>query len=456
MYRSLLRTISIVLLLTLGIASCSILGHEEKPPATPVKLLHTGTMDLTAGIALNALVKTPPGFAPIAGQPPLWLQGGKEIALPGTLDGRTQVLGFSSGGYKKMRLVAADGGPGASHGKIVGLAASPDGMTLAVAVAEPGRIEIVLRYVISNGESSVASFDGSFHAVSLNWMAPHTLAVGLAGEPTAASADSGSMRPGAPNAGGSPAQTGGLFLIHVVGAVTVEQIKLACQVSMLVFSPDMRFAVGEGDAQTPPSLFDSRNGDCRQVTLEEPIRVLGWAPQDAAFLYSAPPGRARGPGVYRYAIATGTTELIAVSSGAAAYTGAGTIMALGNRALTAQTAMSAPDRRVTAEIASFDPKEKQSLVNTLGTPTTPSMMMASTMTYSHGFAELALQLYVAGPDGAIREIVTYSIIDRKAFVLASGPFRGTAVIGWSPHANQLVIFDGDGTSGALAVITPSR
>jgi hypothetical protein len=455
MHRSLLRTISIVPLLIFAIASCSILGHEEKPPATPAKLLHTGTMDLTAGIALDALVKTPPGFAPIAGQPPLWLQGGKEIALVGTLDGRTQVLGFSGGGYKKMRLVAADGGPGASHGKIVGLAASPDGMTLAVAEAEPGRVEIVLRYVISNGgESSVASFDGSFHAVSLNWMAPHTLAVGLAGEPTAPSADSGSMRPGAP--GGSPAQAGGLFLIHVVGAVTVEQIKLACQVSMLVFSPDMRFAVGEGDSQTPPSLFDSRNGDCWQVTLEGPIRVLGWAPEDAAFLYSAPPGRARGPGVYRYAIATGKTELIAISSGAAAYTGAGIIMALGNRALNAQTAMSAPDRRVTAEIASFNPKEKQSLVITLGTPTTPSMMMASTMTYSHGFAELALQLYVAGPDGPIREIITYSIIDRKAFVLASGPFRGTAVIAWSPHANQLVVFDGDGTTGALAIITPAR
>ena len=455
MHRSLLLTIPIVLLLTLAIASCSILGHKEKAPATPVKLLHTGTMDLTAGIALNALVKTPPGFAPIAGEPPLWLQGEKEIALVGTRDGRTQVLGFSGAGYKKMRLIAADGGPGAPHGKIVGLAASPDGMTLAVAEAEPGRIEIVLRYVISNGESSVASFDGSFHAVSLNWMAPHTLAVGLAGGPTAESAGAGSMRPGAPDAGGS-AQAGGLFLIHVVGAVTVEQIKVACQVSMLVFSPDMRFAVGEGDAQTPPSLFDSRNGDCRQVTLEGPIRVLGWAPEDAAILYSAPPGRARGPGVYRYDIATGKTELIAISSGAAAYTGAGIIMALGNRALNAKTAMSAPDRRVTAEIASFDPKEKQSLVNTLGTPTTPSMMMASTMIYSHGFAELALQLYVAGPDGPIREIVTYSIIDRKAFVLASGPFRGTAVIGWSPHASQLVIFDGDGTTGALAVITPAR
>src|ERR1700720_3604199 len=147
MHRSLLRTISIVLLMTLGIASCSILGHKEKPPTTPAKLLHMGTMDLTAGIALNAMVKTPAGFAPIAGEPPLWLQGEKEIALVGTLDGRTQVLGYSGGGYKKMRLVAADGGPGAPHGKIVGLAASPDGVTLAGAGAEPGRVDIVVGYV---------------------------------------------------------------------------------------------------------------------------------------------------------------------------------------------------------------------------------------------------------------------------------------------------------------------
>ncbi len=132
-------------------------------------------------------------------------------------------------------------------------------------------------------------------------------------------------------------------------------------------------------------------------------------------------------------------------------------MALGNRDLNPQSAASSPDQRVTAQIASFDPKaEPDDLVDSLGMPTTPAMMMASTMTYSHGFAELALQLYVAGPGGPTREIVTFSIIDRKAFVLASGPFRGVAVIGWSPAANRLVIFDGDGATGALAVITPKR
>ncbi len=111
---------------------------------------------------------------------------------------------------------------------------------------------------------------------------------------------------------------------------------------------------------------------------------------------------------------------------------------------------------MTAQIASFVPKQAATIVDTLGIPTTPAMMMASTMSYSHGFAELALQLFAEGPAGPTREIVTFSIIDRKAFVLASGAVRGIAVIGWSPAANQLVIFDGDGAIGALAVITPER
>lgn len=397
-------------------------------------------MDLTPGIVVNALVETPPGFTPIVGQPPLWLQGDKEVALTGTLQGRTEVLGFSGGGFKHARLVAADRGPGAPHGKIVGLAASPDGLTLAVAEAEPGRIEIVLRYVISNGgQNSVASFDGNFHAVSLNWVAPNTLAVGLAGESAASSAEAG-----------------GLHLIHVLGAVTVEDVKLTCPPSMLVFSPDARFAVSEGDEHTPASLFDSRNGNCQQVSPDGPIRVLGWAPGSAAFLYSTPSGRAHGAGVFRYNLADGKTELMAVSSSAAVYTGEGIVMALGNRDLNPQTAASEPDKRVTAQLASFVPSQGQTVINTLGIPTTPAMMMASTMVYTHGFAQLALQLYADRPAGPSREIVTFSIVDRKAFVLASGSVRGVAVIGWAPNANHLVIFDGDGALGVLAVITPAR
>jgi hypothetical protein len=65
-------------------------------------------------------------------------------------------------------------------------------------------------------------------------------------------------------------------------------------------------------------------------------------------------------------------------------------------------------------------------------------------------------LYAETAAGPTREIVTFSIVDRKAFVLASGGVNGVVVIGWAPTSNQLVIFDGNGEVGALAVITPAR
>jgi hypothetical protein len=239
--------------------------------------------------------------------------------------------------------------------------------------------------------------------------------------------------------------------------VSVEQVNFKCPSSTtMAFSPDGRFTVSEGDEHTPPSLFDSRSGTCIRIGPDGPIRVLGWAPGDTAILYSTPRRHGQGPGVFRYTITDRKTELMAVSSSAASYTGAGIVMALGNRGLDPQSAAAAPDRRVTAQLASFPPKRNETLVDTLGIPTTPAMMMASTMAYSHGYAELALQLFVAGPSGPMREIITFSIINRKAFVLASGPARGVAVIGWSPAANHLAIFDSDGANGALAVLTPAR
>jgi hypothetical protein len=419
-------------LLALGAAGCAM----HKPPPKPPVVQHTATMDLTPGITINALVETRPGFIPLEGQRLLWLRGGKEIVLTGTVQGRTEVLGFSGIGLKTSRLIAADGGPGAPHGKIVGLAASPDGMTLAVAEAEPGRVEIVLRYVISNaGQNSVASFDGDFHAVSLSWLAPNTLAVAVVGDPAAA-----------------PPANGGLYLLHVAGAVTVEQVKLSCPISMLSFSPSARYAAGRGDERTPPSLFDSRNGHCRRIAPQGPIRVLGWGSR--AVLYSTPGGGGQTPGVYLYDLLSGETNLIAASSSAAAFAAADVVMALGS--LDINPANQQPDQRVTAQIASFIPKQATKVVDSLGIPTTPAMLMASTMSPSQAFAELALELYTTRPEGPMREIVTFSIVGRKAFVLARGPARGTAVIGWWPGTNHLVIFDGDGATGALAVLTPER
>ncbi len=160
--------------------------------------------------------------------------------------------------------------------------------------------------------------------------------------------------------------------------------------------------------------------------------------------------------MFRYALATGRSELIAVASGAAAYLNSGAIVALGNRELTYKAALGAPNQVVTAELATFDPAEPEVHVDSLGLPTTPRMLMASTMAYTPAFAQVAMQMYAATEQGPAREIVTYSLLDRKAFVLAHGALRGTAVIGWSPKANRLAIFDGDSGTGVLTVIAPNR
>ena len=243
MRRSLRLSIALLLYLGLSAASCSLFKHEQQPKPLPV-VNHTATMDLTPGIKIDGLVELPPGFTPIVGQPPIWTRRTQEIALTGSLQGQTRVLGFSGPGFRHFRLIAADGGPGARRGKIVALAGSPDGMTLAIAEARPESVEIVLRYLISDtGESTVATFDGKFNAVSLKWLSTGILAVGLSGRPADA-----------------PESMGMIYRMHVAGAVSTKEVRLTCEPSTMVFSPGGGLAVGEGDQNTPPSLFNIQTG----------------------------------------------------------------------------------------------------------------------------------------------------------------------------------------------------
>ncbi len=69
--------------------------------------------------------------------PPMWLQAGKEVAVVGTRNGHAVIMGYGGLGYRTARVIAEDGGIGAPDGSIVDLAASPDGMVLALAVANP-------------------------------------------------------------------------------------------------------------------------------------------------------------------------------------------------------------------------------------------------------------------------------------------------------------------------------
>ncbi|MFZ0887913.1 MAG: hypothetical protein WA005_05625 [Candidatus Binataceae bacterium] len=86
-------TAALIILVTL--ASCATTRPKPPPTGTP-----TATLIITPGIPVLAQAAMPPGFEPIPFRPPLWLEGGNEIAVSGVQAGRSGVRndGAGSGG----------------------------------------------------------------------------------------------------------------------------------------------------------------------------------------------------------------------------------------------------------------------------------------------------------------------------------------------------------------------
>ncbi len=459
------RSVPILIAFALTVASCA----AKKPQAPPVEVLAgpattTAVMTITPDIPISTKIATPHGLVPIAGRPPLWLLGNKEIALVGSVDGRTKVIGFSGKDYSHSQVIAADHGMGAPDGTIMDIAASPNGLTIAVAESEPGKVEVVIRDLISAGKGHpVAAFDGNFRSASLFWLDSGTVALTLgtnASPAPQASGDDTQNGARAPTAADDASETvppnGGLFLIGVYGAVTVRPVALKCPLSAMRFSPGGLYAVTEGDTATPPQVYSRLTGRCRPLGIPGPIRLLGWAPDDQSFLYAAPAIGDHGPGVFRYDTHKHGSDVVAIASAAAVYLQDGSILALGNRSLSWRSVAANPDAPFIAQLALFSPKLDKTQVESLGRPTSPVMLSQSAMVYSQPFDEAAIELYRFGPHGPEREIVTFSRPDQKAFVIASGPIRGTVTLAWVPNTDRLLIFDGDGTSGGLTILSPPR
>src|SRR5579862_10061603 len=146
-----LRSFLFALTLTLVLAAtgCSS-GRPTKPPL-PTVSVRTATMNVSPGIEVLTRVALPDGFVPSPDYPPMWLQSGQEVAVIGSQNGRAVVMGYGGSGYRSARVIAQDGGIGAPNGKLIDFAANPDGMVLALAVvkADPARLDVVTRDVIS-------------------------------------------------------------------------------------------------------------------------------------------------------------------------------------------------------------------------------------------------------------------------------------------------------------------
>src|SRR5438067_2035028 len=137
MLRSFRPFLAVTITLILTVSSCSTQNEQPGKVPLPTETVRTATMSITPGVEVLTHLTLPGGFIPSPDYPPMWLQTGKEVAIVGTSNGRTIVMGYGGAGYRTPRVIAEDGGVGAPDGNIVDVAVSPNGMVLALAVVIP-------------------------------------------------------------------------------------------------------------------------------------------------------------------------------------------------------------------------------------------------------------------------------------------------------------------------------
>jgi hypothetical protein len=442
-----MRISAIVVPILLCLSGCAF--FRSKPPPPPPRPLYAGrtaTLEITNGIGVAGSVELPRGFEPNPATPPMWLAQGTVVGVAGTLDEKTVVLGFGGERLTDMTTLASDFGPGAPAGRILEVAASPDGMELATAVAatDTHRLDLMIIDSISGGKGhSVASFDGDDRVASLSWLDRTTIAI-VVQTPTQTASNA------VPNSAAS-----GLYAVGISGIGSVAHFdRIPCRLGRMSFSPNRRFAVSEGDRDVASAIVDLHTQACAEIHTRAPIRILGWAPDSSALLYAASAGDGKNVGVFRFTVATAQRTLVAVSSAAAAYASDGTIVALGNGRLSWKGVAQDPGAKAKAEIALLNPLTAEVTINSLGFQTAPAMFARSTMVLTPASDSAAIDTFVPVADGLLRELIDYSYPSRSAFVLASGRANGPLAMSWSDNGSALAIVDGDASLARLTVLIP--
>lgn len=457
--------ILILALTAVGVTSCSTTNAPK--PGTPPFVARSTTLAVTNGIKVLTHVAMPQGFAPIPSRPPIWMQNSEEIGVVGTQSGHTIMYGLGGAGWRTGRILAAETGPAAAEeGTIADVAVSPNGLTLATAMVAPGgnRVDVIIRDLIATGPGNViANFNGRYDSISMSWLNDATIALALRLHPeppeeSDSSAEAPKPNPDEADVQPPPSLSDGLQLIVITGASSVAPLKLSCPMSALSWSAHGVYAVGQGDAGAPPIIIDRRASTCTRFHVRQPIHVLDWDKDDeGSFLYVGSDPSRHTLGVFKYNIATGAEHLIGVSTGAASFAVGGNTVTLGNRQLSFKQAIDRPRMPVVAQVAIAHADLAQVDVKSLGFETWPEMLAQSTMTYSKGADEAAMEIYAPSKPVPWRKIFTYSLHYGSAFLLAEGPAQGIVTMSWSLRGRWLAFLDGDATTGTvMTVLAPPR
>jgi hypothetical protein len=448
-------------------------GQPSAPPApqpaqvTPKYAAHTATLGIIPGLRVLGVVDLPRDFVPDMNRAPLWLHKGSEVAVLGTIGGRSTMLAFSGAGLIERRIIIRDFGAGASSGWLLDVAPSSDGEKLAAAEATSAG----LRLKLSDSSDfstwhKIAALRGDFASAQLTWLNRTELI--LATYATSGTRDQSLVQakgtserrlysiklgePGPKRSTGLRPKTGSAAAMSLASRASVRCLdQVHCELSRLALSPDQRFAIAQGEENVaPPALIDLQHSKCRLLGLGGPIRVLAWAPKSNAFLYT----RASQGGVFKFDLDTGRITTIAVSSGAAAYASDGTIIALGSQALSWTRAARQAHARVKAQIALSDRDNKQITINSLGFVSEPALLAQSTMVFSIASNDALIDTAVTEAGAPLRQIIEYSYPSRAAFVIARGAAEGPVAMSWSQDGKLAAIVDGDATRHTLTVLAP--
>jgi hypothetical protein len=459
-----------VLILILAVAAVSVASCSTAPPPKPGPppfVAHSTTLDVTNGIKVLTNVEMPAGFAPIATRPPIWLEEGEEIGVIGTQAGHTIMYGLGGSAWRTGRILSAETGPGAAEeGTIADIAANPNGLTVATAMVVPGanRLDVIVRDLIASGPGNVIqSFSGQYDSISMSWLNNATIALALRRhpepiEPGVSEQAPPKIDPDQADVEPPPNPADGLQMIVITGAGSVLPMKLSCPMSALSWSAHGVYAIGQGDAGIPPIVIDRRKGTCTRFHVNSPIRVLDWDQSDeGSFLYVGPDPARRTVGVFKYNIADGAEHVLGVSTAAASFAAGSDTVTLGNKELSFTRAIDRPEGPVLAQVAIAQADLAQVNVKSLGFDTWPEYLAQSTMAYSKGADEAAMQIYAPSPGIPWRKIVTYSVHYDSAFLVAEGPARGTVTMSWSIRGRWLAFLDGDATTNTvMTVLAPPR
>ena len=465
--RSLWAMIIAVSCATLVAAGCGVISELRGTSATAkaraaaaqraLATGHTATLDLASGVGVEGQTVLPPGFVPDTEVAPMWLNNAGIVAVAGHVGPRTELIGFARADLRKAQLIVADSPP-PQPSRIVALAPSPDGTMVAVVRFLPitHRTELIISTLISSGSAyRAAALEGDFDMVSLAWLGPNTVAFAPRRAVTGVGAGAPEINPPTPPVGAQTlAANDDIYVVNLSGTGPSVKLSIDCTLSALSWSPDGRFAVGQGDSRSNPVLIDRDNGSCRQLGVGGPIHVLGWFQK--RFLYSALNPVNRIPAVFYYDAEAGHGGLVAVSSMAAAWSSAGTAVALGSQQVTWRSALQAPDTPVPADVATLSLAPYYVNVKSLGVQTVPPLLVQSTMDYTAATDTAAVGLYAPGPVAPTRWMFLYSVPAGVVVPLGSGKAGGPISTSWSPDGTALAIVDGNNRLWALTIIRQPR